>query len=332
MSRRPLIRTRPEDFVVEEIPLYPPSGEGGHTFLWIEKRECNTEDAVRKLARFADVSPREVGYAGRKDRRAIARQWISVPGLDPERAAGFDDAAVRVLRAIRHPHKLRVGQLRGNRFQLRVVAEFDEHAAETLGARLADIERRGFANRFGAQRYGREGDNAERARELLTTGRLPRNRRHARFLVSALQAEVFDSALAERGHPIDQVEEGDIAQVCTSGGFFTVEDVGRENERAARFEISPTGPIFGTRTMSPLGAPGAREAALLERFAVPALLERARGMRLRGGRRPLRAKVESPELTLHSGEAELAFSLASGCYATVFLETLFGEAVADAPQ
>ncbi len=329
MSLHPRIRTHPEDFVVEEIPLYTPSGEGGHTFLWIEKCEWNTEDAVRELARYADVAPRAVGYAGRKDRRAVARQWISVPGLDPERAERFSHPRVRVLRALRHPHKLRVGQLRGNRFALRVVADTEDATAEALGGRLAELAARGFANRFGAQRYGREGDNAARARELLSTGRLPRNRRHARFLLSALQAEVFDAALSERELPPDRVEVGDVAQVCESGGCFTVEDVARESERAARFEISPTGPIFGTRAMTPRAAPGAREAALLERFSIPAVLDQARGIRLRGSRRPLRAKVESPELAVRPGAVDLRFSLASGCYATVFLEALFGEAVAD---
>ena len=76
----------PEDFIVEEIPLYEPSGEGGHTFLWVEKRLRNTDEVAKLLARAAGVSERDVGYAGRKDRHAVTRQSFSVPGFDPEAA------------------------------------------------------------------------------------------------------------------------------------------------------------------------------------------------------------------------------------------------------
>ena len=41
----------PERFVVEEVPAYAPSGEGTHTFLWIEKRGLTTFDAIARLAR-----------------------------------------------------------------------------------------------------------------------------------------------------------------------------------------------------------------------------------------------------------------------------------------
>ena len=62
------IRSCPEDFIVTEQPLYLPSGEGGHTYLYIEKRGRTTEQVVAELARASRVAPRDVGYAGRKDR------------------------------------------------------------------------------------------------------------------------------------------------------------------------------------------------------------------------------------------------------------------------
>ena len=78
------LKASPEDFVVDEVPLFEPSGEGGHTYVHVEKRLRTTEQVARWLARAAGVSPRDVGYAGQKDRVAVARQWFSVPGLSQD--------------------------------------------------------------------------------------------------------------------------------------------------------------------------------------------------------------------------------------------------------
>ena len=74
-----VLKTEPEDFVVEEIPAYEPSGSGEHLFLWIEKRDVSANDLVRHVSRSLRCSPRDIGVAGLKDRRAITRQYVSVP-------------------------------------------------------------------------------------------------------------------------------------------------------------------------------------------------------------------------------------------------------------
>jgi len=323
----PRIRALPEDFVVDELPLYAPSGVGAHTFVRVEKRGSDSDELARALARAAGVAPRDVGYAGRKDRHAIARQWLSVPGLDPERALSLELPGARVLEAARHPHKLRTGQLRGNAFAIAVRGVGVELAASAR-ARLAELSSRGLPNRFGAQRFGREADNAERGRAVLEGRLRPRDRRAARFLVSALQSAVFNEVLVRRPLPVDAVEPGDVAQVVASGGLFLVEDLAREAPRAARFEISASGPIFGTgaRAPQPAGAPAARERAALAAFGVDeALLRRAPpGLRLRGARRALRAPVAGATCE-HAGDVlRLRFTLPAGSYATVLIEELVG--------
>src|SRR5690606_794605 len=192
----------------------------------------------------------------------------------------------------------------------------------------AMLVERGMPNRFGAQRFGREGDNAERGRAVLEGRLRPRDRREARFWVSALQAAVFNEALDRREAPLDAVEPGDVAEVVATGGLFRVEDLAREAPRAARFEISATGPIFGrdARTPRPAGAPAAREAAALAAFGVDeALLARApRGLRIAGARRPLRVPVREASLS-HAGDAlTVRFVLPPGAYATVLVEALVG--------
>lgn len=318
------LRETPEDFRVDELPAYAPSGSGEHTFVRVQKRLRTTEEVARELARAAGVRPGDVGYAGRKDRVALTTQWFSVPGLDPARALSLELPGLRVLEAAPHPHKLRTGHLRGNRFEIAVRGASLE-VAQRARERLDEIVRRGFPNRYGPQRYGRDGDNAERARALCA-GAAPRiARRDARFLLSALQAQVFDAALAARSAPLDALEQGDLAMRHDSGGLFVVEDLAREAPRAAAFEISATGPIFGTRMPEPAGAVAQRERELLAAAGVdPHALRLPPGVRLRGARRALRERPQDASIDVAEDVLRLGFSLPPGSYASVLVEELVG--------
>jgi len=322
------VRSRPEDFRVDEIPLYPPLGHGDHTFVSVEKRGRTTEDVATSLARFAGISARDVGYAGRKDRDAVTTQWFSVPALDPRRAMEFAGPGVRVQEAVRHPHKLRTGQLRGNRFRI-VVREIASEARAAALARFEALAREGMPNRFGPQRFGRDGRNVERARALLRGEGGAGPRRDARFLISALQAAVFNDVMSRRDVPLCALEWGDVAMRHESGGSFVVEDLDCESRRAAAGEISATGPIFGPRLLSPRGRPAEREQAAFDRFGVaPEEVRPLRGIRLRGARRVLRVFPFDTDAVVRADEMELAFSLPAGSYATVLLEEILGVATA----
>jgi tRNA pseudouridine13 synthase len=322
------LRETPEDFRVDELPAYAPSGTGDHTFVRVEKRLRTTEQVARDLARAAGVKNGDVGYAGRKDRVAVTTQWFSVPGLEPARAAALELQGARVLEASAHPHKLRTGHLRGNRFEI-AVRGADVALFASASARLVDFCARGFPNRYGPQRYGRDGDNDERARALLGAAGSRMDRRDARFLLSALQARVFDAVLAARPLPLDAVELGDLAMRSDSGGVFLVEDVAREAPRAEAFEISATGPIFGSRMTEPTGEPARREAEALAAHGIdPGALRLPPGIRLRGARRSLRARPDDASLDFDADVLRLRFTLPPGSYASVLVAELVG--VADA--
>jgi tRNA pseudouridine13 synthase len=326
-----VIRTEPEDFVVIEEPLYPTSGEGKHLFLYVEKRGRTTEQVARELARRGRVSSRDVGYAGRKDRHAVTRQWFSLEGVDPEYALDFDLQGAKVLEARRHPHKLKTGHLRGNRFDITLRRE-GESEIELIQKRADELVRRGMPNRYGEQRFGRAGDNALQARKLLEGGPPPRDRRAARFLISAFQSQVFNAVLEERADAYDRVEMGDLARVEESGGLFWVDDLAREQPRAEAFEISATGPIFGRRMRSPVGEVARLERQVFDRFGLPselASLSLPRGIRARGSRRPLRVRPEGLEVTplARGGGLRVQCGLPSGAYVTVLLELLVGEVI-----
>lgn len=336
MLPRGVLKRTPEDFVVDELPAYEPSGSGDHVYVHFKKRGLNTDDVVRAIARAVSVDMRECGVAGLKDKVAVTTQWISVLGRDPElpdriRALTID--GVEILDVKRHGNKLRTGHLRGNRFEI-VVRDVPAHAVEGALAAFARIAHEGVPNAFGAQRFGKHGDTAERARAWLTgKERAPGDPRLRRLHFSALQAAIFNAVLDERVRdgtwtvPLD----GDLLKKEDTGGLFVCADVQADRERAARGEVCPTGPIVGDRMRQP-----EREALALEqRIAAPFIegidLRRARSLG-EGTRRALRLRVTETLAELMNSEGETAeqpgalrvrFVLPKGAYATTVLSNVF---------
>lgn len=151
-----VIKSRPEDFLVEEVPLYAASGSGNHTYALIEKKGIGTREALSRIARALDVSRREMGAAGLKDTHAIARQWISIGRTSPQRVERLDLPEIRILQIDQHTNKLRPGHLAGNRFVIRVrqVALPLPQAARIAEDVLTVLNRTGVPNYFGPQRFG----------------------------------------------------------------------------------------------------------------------------------------------------------------------------------
>lgn len=152
------IKETPEDFLVAEIPLYLPCGEGEHTFAEIEKRGITTIEALRRLAKALGIAERDMGYAGMKDARGVTRQTFSIPRVAPDRVLGLEVQGLRVLSASLHRNKLKLGHLRGNRFRLRVRGVTAD-AVPSASAVLSVLAKRGVPNYFGEQRYGTQGNS-----------------------------------------------------------------------------------------------------------------------------------------------------------------------------
>ena len=331
----PRLRATPEDFLVEELPLYAPSGRGGHVWVEVEKRGRDTAEVAAELAAAAGIETDRVGWAGRKDRDAVARQWLSLPGLDPARAAALSGSGWRVLQAHAHDERLRAGELVGNRFAL-VVREVTAAQADAATARLAELSTRGLPNRFGAQRFGRAGENVALGARVLRGEPVPGGRRQQRLYLSALQSAVFNEVMRVRPAPPDGFLDGDLALVHASGALLTyAAGDGALEERAGRFEVSPTGPIVGHKMRLPRGEARALERAACAALDVPWVTElpRLRGHLVPGGRRPLRVPVSEAGVTaLAGGALELRFRLPPGSYATVLVEELFPEGVVEGPS
>ena len=315
------MRAQAEDFAVTEIPSYLPSGSGAHAYAFVEKRGLTTMDIVAALAR-RGVPRNAVGFAGQKDKYAVARQWFSVPARYADALTGLDDAeGVSVLQTSLHGNKLGLGHLRGNRFCVRARdARGDWRAnAERVLARVREV---GLPNYFGPQRFGRFNSNAADGLRLIG-GQTPPgagDRRMRRFYMSALQSHLFNLLLAERMRRglFAALVAGDRAQRHDSGGMFVVDDPTAETERARRLEISAVLPLFGRKARLSAGAAGELERKTLAQFGLDAGAFRG----AQGARRISRVWVDDAALTPHDDGYSVEFTLPKGAYATSLMREL----------
>ena len=160
------IKETPDDFQVGEIPLYPPCGEGEHTFTEIEKQGMTTLEAVRRFSRALEIPERDIGYAGMKDARGTTVQTLSIPRTPPDRLLALELPGIKIISAERHRNKLKLGHLAGNRFRIRV-RDVPDDALKTAREVLDILLRRGVPNYFGPQRYGAQGNSHLIGRALL---------------------------------------------------------------------------------------------------------------------------------------------------------------------
>ncbi len=157
----------PEDFFVEELPLYPCSGQGEHLFVQIEKRGLSTPEMLRQISACLNLAPRDIGYAGLKDAQAVTRQCISLPAHCEKKLARLEQLQLQILATNRHDNKLRLGHLAGNRFRLRIRRP-GPHARQRAERILQQLEKQGVPNRFGEQRYGLLGNSHRLGQRLLS--------------------------------------------------------------------------------------------------------------------------------------------------------------------
>jgi tRNA pseudouridine13 synthase len=317
------LRTRPEDFLVEEHLGFAPAGTGAHVLLKVRKRDANTQWVARQLASLCRCRPADVGYAGLKDRHAIAVQWFTVPQshLTIEQWARVRSDEYQVLEAHRHARKLPRGALAGNGFVIRVRGTEVEDAR--LASRLAAIETRGVPSYFGPQRFGRGAANLRRLDGGL--GALAPPERG--FVLSAARSLLFNAVLAERvgDGTWDRLEPGDRAGLDGRGSHFAVETADELLvARCARLDLHPTGPLWGSGSPPSAGRVLELERRVAAGFPAACELTVAAGMKQE--RRSLRLAVRELHWRRDPGVGDcviLEFRLSRGAYATAVLRELF---------
>ncbi|MCJ0825185.1 tRNA pseudouridine(13) synthase TruD [Luteimonas sp. 50] len=318
------IRATPEDFLVEELDAFAPSGSGEHLLLDIQKRGMNTAFAAKRIAEWAGIAEAGVGYAGLKDRHAVTRQRFSVhlPRKVAPDIAALEGEGLRVLGHAWHAKKLPRGALAGNRFEL-VLRQVDGNR-DAIDARLHAIAARGVPNYFGVQRFGRGGDNVGNALAMFGGRRMARAQRT--HLLSAARSQLFNRVLAARVAACnwDQALEGEAWMLDGSRSVFGPESFNETlARRLAEFDIHPSAPLWGRG--------GLRTAAAALELETRALAD-AQSLALRAGleaaglkqeRRATRLLPQALEWAWQGAAIlQLRFSLPPGAYATTVLGEL----------
>ena len=315
------IKTQVDDFIVEEILSFSPEGSGEHAFLFIEKAGENTEYVARLLARFAGVRQRDVSFAGLKDRHGLTRQWFSVwlPGKPDPNWQVLNSDSLQILQAVRHARKLKRGVLAGNQFKL-IVRQWqgDRTACEQ---QLQTIKQHGFPNYFAEQRFGRNGQNLQKAVDMFQGASVKREL--ASIYLSAARSYLFNLILAERvtQHTWRQAIPGDVFQLNHTHSYFCPESIDEALlARLASGDIHPTAMLWGKGRQE-----GYAEALALEQQIIqtqPVITAGLLKAGLEMDRRALRIIPEQMTWQFHQDSLELAFQLPAGSYATALLREI----------
>jgi tRNA pseudouridine13 synthase len=315
------LRTNNSDFIVKEILPFTPTGEGEHHMLHVRKNGMNTVYVAEILAKFAKVHPKEVTYAGQKDKNAITEQWfgIRIPGKETPEWTELNDDKLTILSSSRHSKKLRIGALLGNRFVLTLRNINDTADVES---RLQQIAKLGVPNYFGEQRFGHDGKNLILGRQMLSGSRNIKDRHKRSMYLSAVRSNIFNQVVSFRlaNHQVDTVA-GDCVMLAGSKSYFTAEvwdDV--LNSRLAEKDIQLSAPLWGRGTPLAQG-----EALALELTPLAELSADLQGLEEAGlsqERRPLLLEPQGMKWQFDADTLTLEFVLPAGSYATSVLREL----------
>lgn len=151
------IKVQPEDFRVTEISDGPPEDPAGrYAIAKVTSTNWETNRMIRLISRDMGISRERIGFAGTKDKRAVTSQLMSFDS-PPDKLEDVDLKDLVISDVYRSKKPIRIGDLIGNRFSIRVKdMDMDiSEIPEALDSIVTDVrDTGGFPNYFGVQRFG----------------------------------------------------------------------------------------------------------------------------------------------------------------------------------
>lgn len=313
-----------DDFQVDEVLGFDPSGDGEHCLLWIEKRGRNTNDVATDLAERLGIRRRLVSHCGLKDKHAVTRQWFSIhlPGKPSPTADDLDIDGVQVLSVTRNLRKLQRGAHDANRFTIRL-RDFCV-AKDSVAQRWHGMSTRGVPNYFGPQRFGHNGANVDRAVKMFASENEVKDRALRGILISAARSFLFNTVVAARvsNGTWDAPRSGEVYGFANNRSLVLPSNLhGDEGQRFADGNLELTAPLWGQGDLQ-----SEDETEQLEQAVIQQQTQLATGLQqlnLRQERRVMRLKPTNSRLTWETdSQLVLRFQLPKGTYATTMLREL----------
>lgn len=159
------IRLYNQDFIVEEVGLdgkvstiepennFVPVPNSPTIYVDLVKYGMGTIEAVTQLANILKVPVERIQYAGLKDGRALTSQKVSIRGL----RGGLNELPTLTHSFVKSVQSskgaMAPGMLKGNRFTIFIRTKEGTNNEE-LEKKIHEIEKNGFANFYGVQRFG----------------------------------------------------------------------------------------------------------------------------------------------------------------------------------
>ncbi len=330
-----------DDFIVDEIPLYEAGKSGNYIHLLIKKVDMSTLELISILEEQTKFN--NISYAGLKDKYATTTQYICMPASFEKFFKKFQHPQIEILGSFLSREKLNIGDLKGNRFKIRL-HDVTPDAAAKMDKVLQEIIRQGVPNYFGYQRFGHDENHFEKAREAAHGSKVFRDRRLNKLMSNAYQSYLFNDWLVERvqlcreldymdfsafekkwGLSTEEVKQiqaqssifkvlpGDVMHDVMNNKWVNVTDLQAIKKPYKERKFQPTGMLVGKKAWRARGAAGAIEARHDDDEVAMAGERRAAWIYPK----EIKSKFNAKESTY-----ELSFALPKGAYATVLLENL----------
>jgi len=352
------IKQQPEDFIVEEItpekktleletaPDFQEDTTGEHTVCILEKTDYDTHMAIKRIAKALQCSPKRIGFAGTKDKKAVTIQRISIYDTPKEQ---IDQILLKdiTVKPIKYSDKrINLGDLWGNRFTIKV---YTSQAIKTerpkkipnyfgvqrfgtvrpithlVGKRIVNGDFKGAVEDYIFKVFEHETPEIKQAREhLRDTGdykraleEYPKKFRYERGMINHLIRKPNDYTGALRVLPKNLMIMFVYAYQSHLFNKFLDTVIKKDPQYI-------DGPLYGYDMIPENDL----EKSILDEEGLRPSDFRIRSMpelSSRGKRRPLFVKVHDFKVLEKTGDYQvLRFSLPKGCYATVVIDYLFG--------
>lgn len=299
-----LLKQQVDDFQVVENLGWSPEGQGEHIYLDVTKRGENTGWVAKKIAEFAGVTEKDIGYSGLKDRKAVTRQWFSIycpKGFEGswDNFAQLSSSDVIIHQITRGQKKLKRGSHQSNQFKI-VIRGLENLNNDELAQRMSLVKQNGVPNYFGDQRFGRGFSNLHQAQDWVNQSSGGKPKKNRSYVMSAARSLLFNIVLNQRvqSHCWNTLIEGD-------------------------FELDgmPTAPMWGRGRTIVHDQCAQLEASALDDWQDWCLALEHSG--LKQERRSCVLKPSELEWSLVDDTCTVEFNLPTGCFATTFLREIF---------